>query len=73
MGASFEVPYIQPGPAGSVDLHWKTSERELLINVPADPAESITFYGDDYGEGVLKGAIEPGRAPVGLLLWPPKP
>ena len=52
----FEPPEISPGPEGSFDLHWKTADRELLINVPARSEESIAFYGDDNREGT-KNAI----------------
>jgi hypothetical protein len=52
----FAAPRILPGPEGSIDLHWKTADRELLINVPARLEGSISYYGDDKGEGT-KNAI----------------
>lgn len=45
------VPRILPGPDGNIDLHWKTPERELLISIPADPAELAAYYGDDRKDG----------------------
>lgn len=47
----FGAPRILPGPYGSIDLHWRTPRRELLINVPADAKELGSYYGDDREEG----------------------
>ena len=47
----FDPPTIQPGPHGSIDLHWRTPKRELLINVPFNLKEPISYYGDDRDEG----------------------
>src|SRR4051794_31991361 len=27
------TPHINAGPSGSIDLHWKNSDRELLVNI----------------------------------------
>lgn len=45
------APRILPGPHGNIDLHWKTPQRELLISIPADPAEPAAYYGDDKEDG----------------------
>ena len=45
------VPTISPGPYGSIDLHWKTPNRELLINIPRNPEEPVSYYGDDRKDG----------------------
>ncbi|HMF32542.1 MAG TPA: hypothetical protein VKK79_14055, partial [Candidatus Lokiarchaeia archaeon] len=42
-------PKILPGPEGSIDICWRTSEFQLLINFPADATEPATYYGNDYG------------------------
>jgi hypothetical protein len=68
-GMVLPVPRILPGPNGSIDLHWKTYRRELLLNVPEDARESITYYGDDFGEDRKKGSIEPGALDPGLFTW----
>jgi len=47
----FDSPTIQPGPYGSIDLHWRTRKRELLINVSSNLEEPISYYGDDKDEG----------------------
>ena len=53
-----DVPYIDPGPRGSIDLHWKHAHCELLINVPADAHLPPTYYGDDYGNSIVKGKLD---------------
>jgi hypothetical protein len=51
------VPRIGVGPDKSIDLHWKRKSSELLVNIPADPNELVTFYGDDYGEQKFRGSV----------------
>ena len=63
------APEIMPLASGSVDLHWDTEEYELLINVPGDPKQPATFYGDDRGSQHVKGALVPEAADEGLLQW----
>jgi hypothetical protein len=46
----FDPTKIVAGPEGSIDLHWKTADRELLINIPARSEEPIAYYGDDRAE-----------------------
>lgn len=43
---SYPLPDLEPGPNGSIDLHWLVYPIELLINVPADEHAEITFYGE---------------------------
>jgi hypothetical protein len=62
-------PNILPGPEGSIDLHWTTDRRELLVNIPADPQEPAHFYGDDFGSDRRKGIVEPGATNRDLFLW----
>jgi len=40
-------PKILPAGAGSIDLHWKSSQYELLVNVPANPQLPVEYYGDN--------------------------
>ncbi len=63
------LPVIGPGPNGSIDLHWECAEFELLVNIPAAPAETATFYGDDYGSQTIKGTISADGRSRGLLQW----
>ena len=57
MGASCPLPTIEPGPEGSIDVHWKTSTFELLVNVPPKGV-TADFYGDDFGSSKLQGTLE---------------
>jgi hypothetical protein len=69
----FDSPEISPGPNGSIDLHWKTDARELLINVPADPQDTISYYGDDRAEdteNAIRGKnIEGSTNAEWIFLW----
>jgi hypothetical protein len=69
----FDAPRILPGPEGSIDLHWKTADRELLINVPARARESIAYYGDDIREGTenaIRGKdLESSTDGEWIFLW----
>jgi hypothetical protein len=68
-GLSLPVPQILPGPESSIDIHWQSSRRELLLNVPSDNAAPITFYGDDYAQDKKKGQIENGALDLDLFAW----
>lgn len=68
-GANVPAPKLLPGPAGSIDVHWKNERKELIVNIPADPNAKALFYGDDYGEIFIKGSL--GTAPLhaSILMW----
>jgi hypothetical protein len=68
-GTRIPTPRILPGPDGSVDLHWKTDRRELLLNVPAQAAEPATFYGDAFGTNSFKGKLDTEAVDLGLFTW----
>ena len=68
-GRSMPVPEILPGPAGSIDLYWKFSRFELLVNIPAEPQKPASFYGDDYGNAKIEGTFDPNLPNRGLLVW----
>jgi hypothetical protein len=57
--AEIPVPHITPGSDGSIDIHWKTSRFELLVNIGGDPEFPTDFYGDDYGRTKIKGSLDP--------------
>lgn len=61
------VPEIGPGPDRSIDLHWKTPRRELLINI--SPDKPAVYYGDDYGVRKIKGSLDPATWDLGIILW----
>lgn len=51
-------PDIGTGPDNSIDIHWKGAGFELIVNVPADPAQPIACYGDNGNrDHVIKIAI----------------
>ncbi|MCH7808205.1 MAG: hypothetical protein IIB60_03175 [Planctomycetes bacterium] len=64
-----DLPEILPGPDGSIDLHWDYPRYEMLINIPADPANKAGFYGDDRGENHIKGSFDPRTHDYGPFLW----
>lgn len=65
-----QAPKVRKGPWGSIDLHWQTPARELLINIPADPTEPVDYYGDDGSGGqAIKGTLGSERDGDRLLRW----
>ena len=67
-GVRLPVPKIGPGPNGSIDIHWK-SPWELLINIPADPNEMASFYGDNYGSQKIRGSFDLKTFNLGPFTW----
>jgi hypothetical protein len=41
----YQLPSILPGPDGSIDLYWKSSKYEAIVNVPPKEDENIELYG----------------------------
>jgi len=62
-------PEILPGPNGSLDVHWKYSDVELLLSVPRDLSLPATFYGDNFNRDTIKGSIDFSRETSWLMLW----
>lgn len=52
-------PKIYHGPDGSIDLYWKNSSFNLLINIPEKDDALGTFYGDDYKGQKIEGEFNP--------------
>jgi hypothetical protein len=69
LGVRISAPGISPGPNGSIDLHWKTVSRELLINIPTDPDQPAGYYGDDMGKNRIKGTLDTSGRNEWLLMW----
>lgn len=63
------VPRIGAGPDGSIDLHWKRTSWELLVNIPADSSKMASFYGDNYGVQQIKGSVDSEICNLGLAAW----
>jgi hypothetical protein len=68
-GKHVSAPHIDPGPHGSIDLHWKLEGCELLINVPNDPNLPPSYYGDDYGKSVMKGFVDSEKPMRVIAVW----
>lgn len=66
---SIPVPRILAGPDGSIDLHWKTRRRELLISIPSDPNEPAPYYGDNFASDKRKGEIPLDALDLELFVW----
>lgn len=61
---------IVPGANGSIGLEWRVPGHELLINVPADPAQEALYYGDDGdGGGKQKGTFRTEKPNRWLSMW----
>ena len=67
-GLLMPTPRILPGPGGSIDLHWETGRRELLINVRPD-SNLAGFYGEATGTNSLKGKADLDASDLGLFTW----
>jgi len=67
-GVKIGAPEILPGPDGSIDIHWNYPGYELLLNVPPDSDQPITYYGDDRKGNSLKGVLASADN-GGFLLW----
>jgi len=62
------VPHITPGSDGSIDIHWRTEQFELLVNIQRGPEFSAGFYGDNYGRLKIKGVLDPSSESAYLPL-----
>ena len=56
-GVVVSAPQILPGPDGSIDLHWRIKNHELLLNIPADPNLLADYYGDTEDGNAIKGKL----------------
>lgn len=72
-GIGLPLPEILPGAKRSIDLHWKDKKFELLMTIPENPEEQASFYGDNYKDSKLKGALKiedrHSIAGIRLLVW----
>ena len=64
------IPRILPSDGGSIDLHWRTQEYELLVNVPATDDVAVSFYGEVLlGRSCIKGTFDRLRESKVLAKW----
>lgn len=68
-GVWVEPPRILPGPEGSIDIHWKTAKRELLINIPEKLQEPADYYGCGAPNDTLKGKLNTSFSNEWILVW----
>jgi hypothetical protein len=68
-GKEMRLPDIGLGPSGSIDLHWKASSWELLVNIPAELDALATFYGDNYGTQKVRGSMNPETDTEAIANW----
>lgn len=69
-GETIPAPKLRKGPAGSIDLHWREPDRDLLINIPAQEGSAADYYGDDRAGGhIVKGTLDPAEDNFWLLMW----
>lgn len=69
-GVDLQSPRIRKGPRGSIDLHWRVTDRELLVNIPAEYGSPADYYGDDgAGRQQIKGTLDPEKQGYHLMLW----
>ena len=66
-------PAISAGPDGSVDLYWTAAPYGLLLNVPADPEQPATYFGDDAtnpDSNRTSGKLDSTKpTDIGILMW----
>jgi|GEM_PF-3483912 len=62
-------PRILPGPEGSIDIHWKTANRELLINIPSDEKVPAGYYGSGGPQDTVKGKLDTSSQNLWVLTW----
>lgn len=63
------VPNISPVPDGSIDIHWKNDNYDLLVNIPEDNSEPATFSSDDYKINAVKGTFDQKEINPILFYW----
>jgi hypothetical protein len=69
IGSAVPTPEILPGPNGSIDVRWRTSRSDLLVNFPPEGKGVPTFYGDDFGSTCIRGTLDTAKALAALTAW----
>lgn len=65
------TPAFSKGPEGSVDILWWSDGKRLMVNVPAEDNEPVTYHGYDRGNPSreTKGALDPSDDNEWMLGW----
>lgn len=66
---SIKLPYIANADDQSIDLYWKLSGVDLLINFPKDSSRMPTYYGSSLGGGDTGGHIDKNTSPNLFFEW----
>jgi hypothetical protein len=65
------TPLLSPLHDGSIDLFWRRGKRELLINVPSDPATPSSYFGRSQDDefNTTSGTLTDGKDRGDILGW----
>jgi hypothetical protein len=63
------APKVTPGPDGSIDIHWRQPDRDLVVNVPAAAHDPLVFYGETRRGATAKGHLDPAASNDWLVEW----
>lgn len=65
------TPVFSKGPEGSVDILWWSGNRRLMINVPAEENDPVTYHGYDRENAnrETKGVLDPYDSNGWMLSW----
>jgi hypothetical protein len=63
-----KTPKLLPGPDGSIDVIWKTSNFDLLINFPKDE-KLASYYGEDTNGNTTEGLFDSEKLDQVFLFW----
>ncbi|MFX0103800.1 MAG: hypothetical protein ACFFCS_29830 [Candidatus Hodarchaeota archaeon] len=61
-------PKLLPGPDGSIDVVWKESNFQLLINFPHND-KLASYYGEDVDGNTTEGLFDPRKLDQVFLFW----
>jgi len=68
-GHTFFPPAINPGPQGSIDLHWDLPKFKLSMNFPASPAHFPSCRGTDSHGLEIKRELDDPEDYVAMARW----
>jgi hypothetical protein len=64
------APALNPADQGSLDVFWRLSGRQLLVNFPEDESAPITYYGENrQGNNTISGRTTAGEKRLDLVAW----
>ncbi len=64
-----KAPDIALVQDGSIDIHWRTRESDVLVNIPGDDGTPATFSADDYGKNATRGTLYLQASNPILVSW----